>query len=85
MHRAKTYPKCVAPGCNASGNVAHGLCQLHYGQQRLARKKNGSRDDEAKREILPFEYEGDEAALIALVEQQEREQQAKDLKGEKNE
>jgi len=61
------------------------LCQLHYGQWRLARKKNESRDDEAKQEIPPFEYEGDEAALIALVEQQEREQQAKDLKGEKNE
>jgi len=87
MHRAKTYPKCGAPGCNDRGNVARGLCQFHYGQYRLARQKNGSWDAEQgqalnRPPIPPFEYEGDEAALIALTEQREREQQAKDSKAE---
>ena len=92
MSRQKIYPPpCAWPNCNMP-SVARGFCSRHYGEFKRHCVANGSwgnADDryEAQRRLTQpesekWEWAGDEAALIALTEQREREQQAKDSKAE---
>jgi hypothetical protein len=73
---AKVHAPCPAPGCTRIGNFARNFCSTHYLEFRKACIENGSwRSGEPLANpivIEHFQWEGDEDALAAMVEEQER-------------
>jgi hypothetical protein len=82
---------CPAPQCNRLGSFAHGLCPEHWRDWRDECIRNGSWQRTSNHASLvpspvntqtPWEYEGDEQALIDAVEAQEREQRESPIQQE---
>jgi len=91
-NRTKNKDRCPHPGCNQVGNYCRGFCVTHYRIFRQHCITNGSwssKDDRAEAQfrlthpglfLPPWEYEGNEASLIALQEQKEAQEMEAALK-----
>jgi hypothetical protein len=73
---AKFYAQCPAPNCIKRGDFCRGFCSTHYLQFRKAAMENGSwysGEPLAQPIVIEhWEFEGDEDALAAMVEENER-------------
>jgi hypothetical protein len=83
--RPSVYENCAWPGCTKLGDYCRGFCRpcfRIFREHCIANGSWGNRDDVAEAvqrylhpELPPWEYEGNEQALIEMTEQQEREKQ----------
>jgi hypothetical protein len=73
---SKFYENCPHPGCTKRGDFCRGFCNQHYLQFRAECISNGSwkSGTPLPRPIIieHFEWQGDEDALAAMCEEQER-------------
>jgi hypothetical protein len=72
----KFYENCPHPGCTKRGDFCRGFCSRHYLEFRKACQANGSwgSGDPLPNPIVVehWEFEGDEDALAAMCEENER-------------
>ena len=71
MHSSRKRRVCDVDGCSDFA-MAFGLCSLHYNRQRHGKALPPRRGERVPRATAPWEYEGDEAALAAMTEEQEK-------------
>jgi len=73
---AKVHTPCLGPSCTKPGSFARGFCSHHYLEFRKACQENGSWGSGAPLPspivIEKFEWLGDEDALAAMCEENER-------------
>jgi hypothetical protein len=73
----KSHERCPAKDCTKLGDFCRGFCSHHYLEFRKSRIALGiwGRNMPMPKPELPsrWEFEGDELALIAMTEEQERE------------
>jgi len=73
--KRKVFEKCAWPGCDKLGDAHRGMCNQHYVESRRL-----GLDGPPKPEFIPWSYEGNEAALDAMVnEKQESEQEKQNV------